>query len=211
MSKKILLVVVSLLILIFTAGCSDEKVGLWEIYTNNTITLLELKEAGGGYNVKGGKIYFGVANKSLTTEERKKGIHKTFEHDLALNFDEVFDKGDSQYIWNRKAPVKLERRYQLVDSFTESKDIHKVDKDFFVVKDGRLSAKGDSTMVFRKIDKGQLEKDINNLQEKYKSVLGQKTSAIFSDATNKSINEFGIPAVFARIIIVRDGKETVVE
>ncbi|MBQ5344633.1 MAG: hypothetical protein J6F33_05495 [Acidaminococcaceae bacterium] len=211
MSKKILLVLLSLLILIFTAGCGDEKVGLWEIYSNNTITLLELKEADGGYNVKGGKIYFGVANESLTTEERKKGIHKTFENDLALNFDEVFDKGPRQYIWNKKAPVKLERRYQLVDSFTESKDIHKVDKDFFVVKDGRLSAKGDSTMVFRKIDKDQLEKDINNLQEKFKSMIGQKTSAIFSDATAKSIKGFGIPAVFTRIIIIRDGKEAVIE
>ena len=219
MLKRVLLVMMSLAMLVLSAGCGDDFKGDWmqTIRDGEKIQyhILHLGKADNGdYVVEqefktfqrttaDGYQYPHNLYAFQTNKESYNNL-KTKGGDGVLNSQEVitWKKRGNQFFstdyatWNG-TKLKLLRQYKYNE--TKANDVYKFKKEDLTLKDGKLVIGG---RIYEKTDKSKVEKMVNEYKDTLKKQIGTEVNVVVP-----GFKEEQMKGVVTKILIVKNGQE----
>ena len=219
MLKRVLLVMMSLAMLVVSAGCGDDFKGDWmqTIRDGEKVQfhILHLGKADSGeyvleqefrtfqrtsadgYNYPKGIFAFERNRNSYNNLKTKAG-------DGVLNSQEVItwqQRGKGYFVreepvWNG-TKLKLLRQYKYNE--TKANDVYKFKKEDLTLKDGKLVLGG---RLYEKTDKSKLEKIVNEYKDTLKKQIGTEVNVVVP-----GFKEDQMKGVVTKILIVKNGQE----
>ena len=220
MLKRMLLVMMSLAMLVLSAGCGDDFKGDWmQTIRNGEKTqfhILHLGKAESGDYVLEQELktfqrtaadgygtpityLFSVDKKSFTN-----GKIKTKDGDGILNLNEATGwrkegKGlmALEYPFWNGTKLKLLRQYKYNE--TKVNDVYMFKKEDLTLKDGKLVLGG---RLYEKTDKSKVEKMVSGYKDTLKKQIGTEVNVVVP-----GFKEDQVKGVITKILIVKNGQE----